>query len=67
MELATLTAKGQVTVPKTVRDSLGLRQAAVDLASLLDSSNAWELISEIVRDGMQSLIQLELVAFLGAD
>jgi AbrB family looped-hinge helix DNA binding protein len=27
-ELATLTSKGQVTVPKTVRDALGLRQGA---------------------------------------
>ena len=41
--------------------------AAVDLASLLDGSSAGELIPEIVRDGLQRLIQLELAAFLGAD
>ena len=41
--------------------------AAVDLSSLLDGSSAGELIPEIVRDGLQRLIQLELAAFLGAD
>ncbi len=41
--------------------------AAVDLASLLDGSRAGELIPEIVRNGLQRLIQLELAAFLGAD
>jgi hypothetical protein len=38
--------------------------AAVDLASLLDGSSAGELVPEMVRNGLQQLIQLELAAFL---
>jgi putative transposase len=40
--------------------------AAVDLASLLDGSGVGELIPEIIRDGLQRVIQLQLAAFLGA-
>jgi antitoxin PrlF len=40
MELATLTAKGQVTVPKTVREALGLRQG---------DQLSWELEDGSVR------------------
>jgi AbrB family looped-hinge helix DNA binding protein len=39
-ELATLTAKGQVTIPKTVRDALGLRQG---------DQLSWELEDGSVR------------------
>ena len=41
--------------------------AAVDLTSLLDGSSAGELIPEMVSNGLQQLIQLELAAFLIAD
>ena len=40
MELATLTAKGQVTIPKAVREALGMKRG--DLVS-------WELDKESVR------------------
>ena len=40
MELATLTAKGQVTIPKAVREALGMKR--VDLVS-------WDLDEESVR------------------
>ena len=40
MDLATLTAKGQVTVPKAVREALGLRQA---------DQLSWELDDGSVR------------------
>ena len=40
MQLATLTAKGQVTVPKTVREALGLRQG---------DQLSWELEDGSVR------------------
>ncbi|WP_094554841.1 hypothetical protein [Synechococcus sp. 1G10] len=37
------------------------------LASLLDGSSAGELIPELVRHGLQQLIELEVAAVLGAD
>ena len=40
MDLATLTAKGQVTIPKAVREALGMKRG--DLVS-------WELEDESVR------------------
>lgn len=41
--------------------------AAAELASLLDGSTAGELIPELVRRGLQQLIELEASAVLGAD
>jgi transposase-like protein len=41
--------------------------AATELASLLDGSTAGELIPELVRRGLQQLIELEASAVLGAD
>jgi AbrB family looped-hinge helix DNA binding protein len=38
MELATLTSKGQVTVPKAVRDALGLKQGDQLSGELEDGS-----------------------------
>ena len=37
------------------------------LAPLLDGSSAGELIPELVRHGLQQLIELEVAAVLGAD
>jgi hypothetical protein len=41
--------------------------AAPELASLLDGSTAGALIPELVRHGLQQLIELEVAAVLGAD
>jgi transposase-like protein len=41
--------------------------AATELAPLLQGSSAGELIPEIVRQGLQDLIELEVAAFIGAD
>ena len=49
MDLATLTAKGQGTIPKGVRDALGLKRG--DLVS-------WELEDESVRLRVVSPIDL---------
>jgi putative transposase len=41
--------------------------AATQLASLLDGSTAGELIPELVRRGLQQLIELEATAVIGAE
>jgi hypothetical protein len=44
-----------------------LRHPAQRLAPLLDGSTAGELIPELVRHGLQQLIELEVAAVLGTD
>ena len=44
-----------------------LDTGASALASLLDGSTAGDLIPELVRRGLQQLIELEASAVLGAD
>lgn len=56
MEVATLTAKGQVTVPKTVREALGLRQG---------DQLSWELEDGSVR--VRAVAPLDLVYLQGLE
>jgi putative transposase len=46
---------------------LKTHSAGSELAPLLDGSTAGELIPEIVRHGLQQLIELEVAAVLGAE
>ena len=48
-ELATLTSKGQVTVPKTVRDALGLRQGDTLQWDLEDGSVRVKVLKPVDR------------------
>ena len=50
MEFSTLTAKGQVTVPKAVRDALGLKRGDV---------LSWELDDQSVRLRVVSPVDLD--------
>ena len=56
MEVATLTAKGQVTVPKAVREALGLRQG---------DQLSWELEDGSVR--VRAVAPLDLVYLQGLE
>jgi AbrB family looped-hinge helix DNA binding protein len=55
-ELATLTAKGQVTVPKAVREALGLRQG---------DQLSWELEDGSVR--VRAITPLDVAYLQGVD
>ena len=53
--------------PQTRRTMPTTNSGASALAPLLDDSTAGELIPELVRHGLQKLIELEVAAVLGAD
>ena len=56
MEVATLTAKGQVTVPKAVRETLGLRQG---------DQLSWEMEDDSVRVRAIAPLDLAYLRSLG--
>lgn len=59
-ELATLTSKGQVTVPKMVRDALGLRQGDTLQWDLEDGSVRVKVLKPVDRlflEGVEANLQ----------
>ena len=59
-ELATLTSKGQVTVPKTVRDALGMRQGDTLQWDLEDGSVRVKVLKPVDRlflEGVEANLQ----------
>lgn len=55
MDVATLTAKGQVTVPKSVREALGLRQGDQLCWELEDGSVRVRVVSPLDLAPLQPL------------
>ena len=65
-DVATLTAKGQVTVPKAVRDALGLRQGDQLSWVLEDGWVRVRPLTPLDQAYLQSL-ETQLSEWLGAD
>ncbi len=58
IEIATVTAKGQVTVPKAIRDHLGLRQG---------DRLSWEVENGVARVKVVSPLDLDMLQGLEAN
>ena len=55
MELSTLTARGQLTVPKAVRDALGLKRGDVLSWELDDQSVQLQVVAPVDLDDLRGV------------